>query len=116
MDGSCVVLCVSALFMAKIFGIPVTLPLLLTLAFSVFVLSIGAPGVPGAALVCLSILLPQLGMPSEAISLVMGLYSLIGMILVCTNVTGDAVMTLIVAKAEKQLDLKVYNSTGAAHE
>ena len=59
----------------------------------------------------MSILLPQIGIPSEAISLVMGLYSLVGMILVCTNVTGDAVMTLIVAKSEKQLNLDVYNSS-----
>ena len=110
MDGSCVVLGVSALFMAKIFGVPVTGSLLTTLALSIFVLSIGAPGVPGAALVCLSILLPQIGVPSEAISLIMGLYSLVGMILVCTNVTGDAVMTLIVGKQENQVDLKVYNS------
>ena len=110
MDGSCVVLGVVALFMAKIFGVPVTGSLLTTLALSIFVLSIGAPGVPGAALVCLSILLPQIGVPSEAISLIMGLYSLVGMILVCTNVTGDAVMTLIVGRQENQVDLKVYNS------
>jgi Na+/H+-dicarboxylate symporter len=110
MDGSCVVLSVSALFMTKIFGVPVTGSLLTTLVLSIFVLSIGAPGVPGAALVCLSILLPQIGVPSEAISLIMGLYSLAGMILVCTNVTGDAVMTLIVGKQENQVDLQVYNS------
>jgi Na+/H+-dicarboxylate symporter len=109
MDGSCVVLSVSALFMTKIFGVPVTGSLLTTLVLSIFVLSIGAPGVPGAALVCLSILLPQIGVPSEAISLIMGLYSLAGMILVCTNVTGDAVMTLIVGKQENQVDLQVYN-------
>ena len=109
MDGSCVVLCVSALFMAKIFGIPVSAPLLVTLMLSVLLLSVGAPGVPGAALICLSILLPQIGVPAEAISLVMGLYPLVGMILVCVNVTGDAAMTLIVARKEQMVDLEVYN-------
>lgn len=110
MDGSCVILCISALFMAKIFEVPVTSSLIATLALSVFVLSIGAPGVPGAALVCLSILLPQVGVPSEAVSLVMGMYSLVGMILVCTNVTGDAAVTLITAKHEKLLDMSIYSS------
>ena len=109
MDGSCVVLAVSALFMAKIFAIPITGSLLMTLLLSILVLSVGAPGVPGAALVCLSILLPQIGVPAEAISLIMGLYALVGMILVCTNVTGDAVMTLIVGRQENQVDLEVYN-------
>ena len=110
MDGSCVVLCVSALFMAKIFGVTVTPTLLLTLGFSVFVLSIGAPGVPGAALICMSILFPQIGVPAEAVSLVMGLYALVGMILTCANVTGDAAVTLLIARHEKLLDMDVYRS------
>ncbi len=110
MDGSCVVLCVSALFMAKIFGVPVTPAMLMTLGLSVFVLSIGAPGVPGAALICMSILFPQIGVPADAVSLVMGLYALVGMILTCTNVTGDAAVTLILAKHEKLLDMDVYTN------
>ncbi len=110
MDGSCVVLGISALFLARIFAVPITLSLLMKLAFSIFVLSLGSPGVPGAMLVCLSILLPQIGVPSEAISLIMGLYSLTGMIMVCTNVTGDAVMTLIVGRQQNLVNLKVFNS------
>ena len=110
MDGSCVVLCISALFMTKVFGIPVTPGLLTTLALSVFVLSIGAPGVPGAALICMSILFPQIGIPAEAVSLLMGLYALVGMIMTCTNVTGDAAVTLVTAKHEKLLDMDVYKS------
>lgn len=110
MDGSCVVLCISALFMTKVFGIPVTPGLLTTLALSVFVLSIGAPGVPGAALICMSILFPQISIPAEAVSLLMGLYALVGMIMTCTNVTGDAAVTLVTAKHEKLLDMDVYKS------
>lgn len=109
MDGNCITLMISALFMCKIFGVPVTGSVILTLALSIFVLSIGAPGVPGGALVCLSILLPQIGIPAEAISIVMGLYSIMAMMMVCTNVTGDAAVTLIVARREKMLDLDVYN-------
>jgi Na+/H+-dicarboxylate symporter len=40
----------------------------------------------------------------------MGLYSLVSMMQTATNVTGDAVVTLIVAKSEKQVDLKTYAS------
>ena len=110
MDGSCVTLSISALFMAKIFGVQVDLPLLLTLFLSIFVLSVGAPGVPGATLICISILLPQIGIPADAISIVMGLYALVGMITACVNITGDAAITLIVAKQEKLLDLDVFRS------
>ena len=81
-----------------------------TLVLSILVLSVGAPGVPGAALVCISILLPQIGVPAEAISIIMGLYAIIGMIMVCVNITGDAAITLIVARSEKMLDQEIFNS------
>ena len=113
MDGTCITLMISALFMAKIFGVQVTPSMMLTLFVSIFVLSVGAPGVPGSALICVSILLPQLGIPPEAISIIMGLYTLVGMMLACVNVTGDAVITLITAKAEHKLDLDVFRSKDA---
>ena len=110
MDGSCVTQMVSVLFMAKIFGVPVTGSALLTLVVAVLALSVGAPGVPGAALICISLLLPQIGVPPEAISLIMGIYTLAGMGQTCTNVTGDAVVTTLVAKSEKMIDIEKYNA------
>ena len=110
MDGSCVALMISTLFMAKIFGVTVTGSMLLSLFFSIFILSVGAPGVPGAALICLSLVVQQIGIPAESISLVMGLYPLVGMMTVTVNVSGDAVGTIIVAKHEKLLDIEKFNS------
>ena len=110
MDGSCITMMITALFMAKVFALPVTWQMIATLFLSIFVLSVGAPGVPGAALVCISILLPQIGVPAEAISIIMGLYAIIGMIMVCVNITGDAAITLIVARSEKMLDQEIFNS------
>ena len=101
---------ISALFMAKIFQIPVNSSTLATLALAVFVLSIGAPGVPGGALVCISLLVPLIGVPAEAISIIMGLYSIVGMMHTCVNVTGDAAVTLITARSEDLVDLKTFNS------
>ena len=110
MDGSCVALSISALFMAKTFGVPLDLPLLVTLFISIFVLSVGAPGVPGSTLICISILLPQIGIPADAVSIVMGLYALVGMVTACVNITGDAAVTLIVSKKEKLLDVETYRA------
>ena len=83
--------------------------MLLQLFIAIIVLSVGAPGVPGGNLVCLTLLIPQIGVPAEAISLVMGLYPVISMMQTMANVTGDAVVTTIAAKKEKMLDLQVYN-------
>lgn len=85
-------------------------PVTFFLKYKGVMLTVGAPGVPGGALVCLSMLLPQVGVPTEAISIVMGLYSLVGMMQTCTNVTGDAVVTTVVAKSEGMLDTQIYDS------
>ena len=110
MDGGCITQIITVMFMAKVFGVPVTLATVLPLYFSILILSVGSPGVPGGTLVCISMLLPQLGIPSEAISIIMGLYSIVGMMLACINVTGDGVVTTIIAKKENLIDLEVYNS------
>ncbi len=110
MDGSCISLIITALFMAKIFGLPITGSALTTIIVSIMVLSVGAPGVPGGALVCMTIMLPQIGIPAESVSLIMGLYPIMAMMQTCTNVTGDAVVTTIVAKQEKMLDMEKFNA------
>jgi Na+/H+-dicarboxylate symporter len=109
MNGSCIMLMITSLFMAKIFNITVTGTMLTSLFVSILVLSLGAPGVPGAALVCCTLLVPQIGVPTEAVSLIMGLYPIVSMIMVCMNVTGDAVATAIVARHENLLDLQKFN-------
>lgn len=109
MDGSCVYMAVAGLFLAKIFGIPIDSSTLFSMIFSIILLSIGAPGVPGAGLVCLSVLITQMGVPAEAISIIMGIDSLLGMFRVAVNSTGDVAVSLIVAKTEGLLDVKKYN-------
>ena len=108
MDGNCVTLMITALFAAKIFNLPVTSSMLASIVVTIIALSMGAPGVPGGNLVCISILLPIIGIPAEAISIIMGVYALVGMSQTVTNVTGDAVVTTIVAKWEKAMDLDVF--------
>ena len=77
---------------------------------SIIVLSIGAPGIPGAGLICLSVLLTQLNVPVEAVGLVMGIDALCGMFRAMSNSTGDVAASLIVAKSEKLLDRNKYRS------
>lgn len=110
MDGNCVMMVITSMMMARVFDCSIAGATLTTMIVSIIALSLGAPGVPGSSLVCLAILLPQLGMPAEAISLVMGLYSLVGMGMTVVNVTGDAVITTIVAKSERLIDMDVYKN------
>jgi len=109
MDGSCITLIISALYFARIYGLPVTPNMLLSLFIAIIVLSMGSPGVPGGNLVCLTLLVPQIGVPAEAISLVMGLYPVVSMMQTMANVTGDAVVTAVIANRSGMLDKEKYN-------
>lgn len=108
MDGSCVYMAVFALSLAKIYGVQITGASLMAMIFSIIVLSVGAPGIPGSGLICLSVLLTQIGVPTEAIGLVMGIDSFVGMFRCMSNCTGDVAMSLTVAKLEKMLDKSQY--------
>ncbi len=110
MDGSCITLIISALFFARIYGVEMSMGLIFSLALSIMLLSVGAPGVPGGNLVCIALIIPQIGVPAEAISLILGLYPIVSMMQTCANVTGDAVVTTVVAKHEKLLDTEKFNS------
>ncbi|MCD8104627.1 MAG: dicarboxylate/amino acid:cation symporter [Lachnospiraceae bacterium] len=110
MDGSCIYMAVAGLFLAKVFGVDLGPSKLFSMIFSIIVLSIGAPGIPGSGLVCLSVLLVQIGVPAEALSLIMGIDSILGMFRVAVNSTGDVAVSLIVAKTEKMLDIDKYRA------
>ncbi|MCR5022763.1 MAG: cation:dicarboxylase symporter family transporter [Lachnospiraceae bacterium] len=110
MDGTCVHLAVFALALAKTYGVEITGSAMLSMIISIVVLSMGAPGVPGSGLICLSVLLTQINVPVEAIGLVMGIDSLCGMFRTMSNCLGDVAVSTIVAKSENELDMEVYNS------
>ena len=110
MDGGCIYMAVFALSLAKIYGVQVTGASLTAMVFSIIIMSIGAPGIPGSGLICLSVLLTQMGVPTEAIGLIMGIDSLVGMFRCMSNCTGDVAVSLAVAKSENMLDMDVYRS------
>ncbi len=108
MDGTCIYMAVFALALAKTYGVQITGASVAALVFSIVVLSIGAPGIPGSGLICLSVLLTQLGVPTEAVGLAMGIDSLIGMFRCMSNCTGDVAVSVMVAKREGALDMERY--------
>ena len=107
MDGTCVLLAVQTLMLAQIYGVTVPAGALITLAVSIILMSVGAPGVPGAGVVILSMLLSLIGVPVEGVTLVMGVGPLIGMFISMTNCLGDVAVTTVVAKSENMVDFGV---------
>ncbi len=110
MDGASAHFAIASMFLAKCYGVDVPESAIFSLVITIIMLSLGTPGVPGASLVCVGILLNQIGVPIEAIGLIMGVDSLLDMFRTASNTTGDVAVTLIVAKTEKLLDIEKYNS------
>ena len=110
MDGTSVFLIVFAMFLARMYGVDVTGSALMTMSVTVIMLSLGCPGVPGAGLVCLGIILENIGVPMEAVGLIMGITPLADMTSTMNNVTGDMAVSTIVARSEGLLDKKVFYS------
>ncbi len=108
-NGGCIVLMISTLFMGSVFGVPVEPGMLCSLALMVYILSIAAPAIPGSLLICIAMILPMMGIPANAISIIMGIYALDSMVQTVLNVTGTAVCTTIAAKSENMIDMKVWN-------
>ena len=110
MDGTCIYLSVFAFALARLCGVDIPPAALVSVLISIIVLSVGAPGIPGSGLVCLSVLLAQLNVPIEAVALVMGIDSLMGMMRCASNCLGDVAISTIVARQEELLDVDTYKS------
>ncbi len=75
--------------------------------------SIGTAGVPGVGLIMLSMVFTQVGLPVEGIGLILGVDRLLDMTRIAVNVSGDATVSVIVAKSEKKLDETIYDDPNA---
>jgi Na+/H+-dicarboxylate symporter len=75
--------------------------------------SIGTAGVPGVGLLMLAGVLDQVGLPVEAIGIILGVDRLLDMTRTAVNITGDAAVTCIVAKSDNKLDLDIFNDPHA---
>ena len=75
--------------------------------------SIGTAGVPGVGLIMLSMVFAQVGIPVEGIGLILGVDRLLDMVRTAVNVSGDAAVSVIVAKSEGKLDESVFNDPDA---
>lgn len=109
MDGTSIFLVVSTFFLACVCGVTIPASMIATLLVTVLLLSVASPGVPGAALACLTMLLSIANVPLESISLIIGGYTIIDGLLTTSNIMGDGVVTTIVANSEKLLDRKKFN-------
>ncbi|MGB1090778.1 MAG: dicarboxylate/amino acid:cation symporter, partial [Oceanobacter sp.] len=114
MDGTAIMQGVATVFISQAFDIDLSMTDYLMVIMTAMLASIGTAGVPGVGLVTLAMVLQQVGLPVEGIALIIGVDRILDMARTAVNVTGDAMVSVVVAHSEKQLDEYVYkDNTGA---
>ena len=107
MDGVCVHLPAFAILAANLFGMHLTAAQLLTLVASVIFASIGAGGVPGCSMFLLFMVLENMGLPNDQVTMIvalaLGINPILDMFETCCNVTGDNVCTYVVGAPKTDL-------------
>lgn len=102
MDGVCVHLPVFVILAANMFGHSLSMFEIGTLCLSIMFASIGAGGIPGGSVFLLFMVLENMGLPADQVSLIvalcLGINPILDMFETACNVTGDNVCTYIVAK------------------
>lgn len=101
MDGAAIRVAVSAVFAANVIGEPLGFVAILQIVLIGTLATVGTAGVPGAGIIMIATVFAQLGLPMEAVALLVAVDVLIGMGATALNVTGDLVGTRVIDKTEK---------------
>lgn len=102
MDGTALYMGICSLFIANVFGIPLTVDQMMMIVLTGTLASIGTAGVPGAGLIMLAMVLQSVGLPMEGLALVAGIDRVLDMFRTCLNITGDAAVAVAVNATEKE--------------
>lgn len=96
MDGTALYEASAALFIANLVGVELNLVQQLIVFFMAMLASLGAPGIPSAGMVTMVMVLQSVGLPAEAIAILLPIDRLLDTIRTTVNVEGDMVGSLIV--------------------
>ena len=110
MDGFSVALGIISITALQLYGVPITLGVVLKAVFMGLVLSIGAPGVKGTAVVMSAVLFQALGLPMGMLPLIGAIWPVVDIGHTCTNVTSDIVGAAIVGNRLGLMDKAVFDA------
>jgi proton glutamate symport protein len=104
LDGTTLYLSLASVFVAQLFGIPMTLGQQLIMMLTLMLTSKGVAGVPRAALVVLTATLTQFNLPLEGAAILLGIDQIMDMGRTAVNVMGNCIATAVVARWEGVFD------------
>lgn len=108
-NGLSMYLALSCITLAQFFGMPLSLPELIKIVVLSTLACLGTVVVPGGGLVALATVLPAMGLPPESIALLAGIDWFSGMFRTVLNVDVDAIVAMLIAADEKELDYDIFH-------
>lgn len=110
MDGAAIYMGVASVFAAALYGIELTIDKQILIIIMAVLASIGSMGVPGAAMIMITMVFTQVGIPLEAIAVIAGVDRILDMMRTTLNVLGDATGAVLVSKLEGDFNPPQNNS------
>jgi len=98
MDGTALYEAAAALFVANLVGIELSFAQQMVVFFTAMIASTGAPGIPSSGMVTMVMVLQAVGLPAEAIAILLPIDRLLDTVRTAVNVEGDIVGSLVVDK------------------
>jgi len=98
MDGTALYEAAAALFLARLAGIELDMAQQLVIFFVAMLGAIGAPGIPSVGMMSMVLVLQSVGLPTEAIAILLPIDRILDTVRTAVNVEGDLVGSLIVQK------------------
>jgi len=105
MDGTALYECVAAIFIAQAYGIELGFVQQFTIVLMALVTSIGVAAIPSASLVAIAIILAAVGLPLEAIGLILAVDRILDMCRTSVNVFSDSCGAVIIARVTGESDI-----------
>ena len=105
MDGTALYECVAAIFIAQVYGLELSFATQFTIVLTALLTSIGVAGIPSASLVAISIILAAIGLPMEAVGLILAVDRVLDMCRTAVNVFSDSVAAVVIGRLEGEQDI-----------
>ena len=104
MDGTALYEAAAALFVANLMGLDLSLGQQLIVCATAMIASLGAPGIPSAGMVTMIMVLQSVGLPAEAIAILLPIDRLLDTVRTVVNVQGDMMISVVVDRHTRDVD------------
>lgn len=110
-NGSAMHMAFTVMTIAQMYQLDFDITKMIYLAIAATFVSLANAVVPGAGLVSLAVIVPQMGLPIESIAIFAGVEWFVGMLRTILNVNSDVYSAILVAKSVDEIDYTVFNSS-----